>query len=57
MVWSPPIATSRVSSPMSSVAWASMEAIASGMSKGLATMSPASATCAPANGETFCAGL
>ena len=44
MVWSPPIATTLVESPMSSLAAASIDSMASGMSNGLPTMSPASAT-------------
>ena len=50
-------ATSRSTRSPSASRAASISAIASPMSNGFAAMSPASTTCASANGDTSCAGL
>lgn len=57
MVWSPPSVIMRAPVPRRSSAAASIVSTASLMLNGLAAMSPASATCARANGEASCAGL
>lgn len=57
MVWSPPSVIMRAPEASRSSAAASTVSTASLMLKGLAAMSPASATCASANGDASWAGL